>query len=111
MKIIFTGREVETTVAEFVPSVPVHRLTRNLQLDLAYQDYSADTPPLALFRIKLRMQKYVPNSSKGLLFMQVDQQVPKLTVQLQAGTFIKESPGKPSRLLFCGQVPEWVLFP
>lgn len=57
MKIKFTESEIETTLAEFLPSVAVHWLTRKLQLGLAYQDYSADTPPLALFRIKLRMQK------------------------------------------------------
>lgn len=45
-----------------------------------YQDYSTDTAPLIVFRIKLGLQKWALKSGKGPLFMWVDQQVPNLTV-------------------------------
>lgn len=67
-------------MVEFLPSVPVHRLTRNLHLNSACQDYGTGIPPLASLGIKLWMQKRARKSGKGLFFMRVGQQISQLTV-------------------------------
>lgn len=55
------------------------------------QDYSTDTAPLIVFRIKLRMQKWALKSGKGPSFMWVDHQVPNWTVcSFQLATSSKE---------------------